>query len=396
MANRLQAKRTRPSLKKSLPYGRQWINRQDINEVVRTLKSAWLTQGPAIPAFEQKLLQLTGARYAVAVSNGTAALHIACMAAGISNGDEVITSPLTFVASANAVLYCGGKPVFADITPHSGNIDPLQIETKIIAKTKAIIPVHYAGFSCDMERIHEMASKKSLIVIEDAAHALGAAYKGSPVGSCRYSDMTIFSFHPVKHITTGEGGAVLTNDKKLYEKLVRFRTHGITKENLQYPADGDWYYEMQSLGYNYRITDIQCALGLSQAKKLPLFVKKRRAVAAQYDKAFAKSLYLDVLSEESPIFSSYHLYPILLKEKYTPAKKEIFAELRKRGVGAQVHYIPVYLQPYYRDLGFKPGLCPQAEKFYRRSISIPMFPALTRSDVSFVVATVNDVLANIL
>ena len=377
---------------KTIPYGHQWIDEVDIKEVVKVLRSDWITQGPKIQEFEDALGKYTGTKYAVVVSSGTAALHIACLTAGIKESDEVITSPLTFVASANCVLYCGGKPIFADIQEDTFNISPIEIEKLITQKTKAIIPVHFAGHSCDMKRIKQIARKNKLLIIEDAAHALGAKYRNSKVGSCRYSDMTILSFHPVKHITTGEGGAVLTNNKKLYKKLLILRNHGITKEKYLDKPDGDWYYEMQLLGFNYRLTDIQAALGLSQLTKLDKFVKRRREIAAVYNQVFRGNDYFDLPIEHEGVYSSYHLYPVRLKKRFLAAKKDIFSKLRENGVGVQAHYRPVYRQPYYQQLAYLPGLCPQAEKFYRSEISLPLYPLMSNKDINFVVNKINKVL----
>lgn len=370
---------------KYIPYGKQWIDKKDVKEAVKVLKSDWITQGPTIKRFEESLCEYTSAKYAVAVANGTAALHIACLAAEIEKGDEVITSPLTFLASANCILYSGGKPVFCDIEPDTANINTNEIKRKISKRTKALIPVHYAGHPCDMKEISSIAEKKGLLIIEDAAHALGASYKGTKVGSCRYSDMSILSFHPVKHITTGEGGAVLTNNKSLYEKLIKYRNHGITQSGFLNRPHGKWYYEMQVLGFNYRITDIQAALGISQMKKLNNFVKKRRSIAAFYNKAFKNNDFFDTPVEKAYGLSSYHLYPIRLKDNMARRKEDIFSSLRINGLGVQVHYIPVYLQPYYRKLGYKTGICPESEKFYRSEISLPMFPLLSRKDMETVV-----------
>ncbi|MBN2121141.1 MAG: UDP-4-amino-4,6-dideoxy-N-acetyl-beta-L-altrosamine transaminase [Candidatus Omnitrophica bacterium] len=370
-----------------IPYGRQSIGQDDLREVTKVLKSDWITQGPKIKEFEEGLCRYTQAKYATAVSSGTAALHIAALAAGIKQGDEVITSPITFVASANAALYCGARPVFADIEKATGNIDTEKISRKITKKTKAIIPVHFAGHPCDLEKIKAIAKKNNLIIIEDACHALGAEYKGIKIGSCRHSDMAVLSFHPVKAITTGEGGAVLTNSKDYYKKLIMFRNHGLTKENLEDTSQGDWYYEMQYLGYNYRITDIQTCLGISQLKKLDSFIRKRRKIAAFYDRAFKGNGYFDIPAEKEYAFSAYHLYPIILKKVYACKRKEFFSKMRARGFGVQVHYIPVYLQPYYKRLGYAAGLCPLAESFYNRQISIPLYPSMSGKDIKYVVNT---------
>ena len=372
-----------------IPYGKQYIDEEDIKEVLSALHSDWITQGPRVKEFEDALRAFTGAEYAVAVSSGTAALHIAVLSAGISEGDEVITSPITFAASANCILYCGGKPIFADIDSAVVNIDPEEIEKKITPVTKAIIPVHFAGHPCDMEKINDIAKKYGLIVIEDAAHALGAEYKGSKIGSCKYSGMTILSFHPVKHITTGEGGAVLTNDKALYDKLILFRSHGITKDCLN--GNGAWYYEMRELGYNYRITDIQCALGISQLRKLEGFIKRRKEIAGVYDNAFCDSSVFDIPEETEDVSSSRHLYVIRLRGKNQRVRKDIFDEFRAKGIGVQVHYIPVYYHPYYRENGYKDVSYPKAESYYASAISLPVYPAMSDDDVRDVVRIVKEV-----
>jgi len=376
---------------KYIPYGRQSIDKGDIREVVKVLRSNWITQGPKIQEFENALTKYCDVKYAVAVSSGTAALHLACLTAGLKKGDEAITSPITFLATPNSVLYTGARPVFADIDYDTINIDPKQIEEKITKKTRAVLPVHFVGLPCDMEGIYTIAKKNNLIVIEDACHALGARYEANgkwvKVGSCIHSEMTVLSFHPVKHITTGEGGAILTNDKGFYEKLMILRNHGITrdKRKIKRLNKGNWYYEMQILGFNYRITDIQCALGLSQLKKLDKFLKRRREIADTYNKAFLGNPYFDLPQETKNSKSAWHLYAIRLKDKYKNRREEIFTRLKKESVGVQVHYIPVYLHPYYRELGFKAGLCPNAEDFYQREISIPLYYSLSTSDIKFLI-----------
>lgn len=369
---------------KYIPYGRQSIDRDDIREVVKVLKSDWITQGPKVQEFESALAKYCGAKYAVAVSSGTAALHIACLAAGIRQLDEVITSPITFVASANCILYCGGKPVFADVQEDTINIDPQEVKKKITKKTKAIIPVHFAGHPCDMKEIATIVKKHNLIIIEDACHALGAKYQDKKIGACEYSDMVVFSFHPVKHITTGEGGAILTNNKKVYEKLKALRTHGIYKHK-KISQKGLWYYEMRDPGFNYRITDFQCALGLSQLRKLDKFLQRRKEIVAFYNQKFHNNNFFDLPNERENTRSSWHLYPIRLKNGYKSKRKLIFELLRKNGVGVQVHYIPVYLHPYYQRLGYKKGLCPCAEDFYEREISLPLYPLLKKSQLEYIV-----------
>lgn len=367
-----------------IPYGKQSIDKKDIDAVVEVLQSDFLTTGPMVDKFEQKMAAYTGAAYAVAVANGTAALHIACVAAGIGDGDEVITTPITFAASANCALYCGAIPVFADINPKTYNISPAEIEKKITKKTKAIVAVHFTGQPCEMDAIHEIAQKYHLIVIEDAAHALGAEYKKRKIGSL--SNLTVFSFHPVKHITTGEGGMVLTNDKQLYEKLKLFRTHGITRdENLLEENDGPWYYEQLQLGYNYRITDIQCALGISQMDKLPVFLEKRKKIAKRYDEAFEKCKDVEIPFQKPECESAYHLYVIRIKNR---SRKKVFEELRAAGIGVNVHYIPIYKFPYYKKNGYGGVECPNAESYYNECISLPIYPELKAEEQEYVIGKV--------
>jgi len=374
--------------KKPIPYATQWIEADDIDTVVSTLRSAHLTQGPYVVEFEKAVAKYCGAKYAVAVNSGTSALHIACLAAGITKGDEVITSPITFVASANCVFYCGGRPVFADVQASTVNIDPAEIAKKISKKTKAIIPVHFTGNPCEMDKISRIAKKHGLIVIEDAAHALGATYRGSKIGAGKYSDMTILSFHPVKHITTGEGGMVLTNSAELREKLVFYRSHGITRDEKYLTRnDGAWYYEMHRLGFNYRLTDIQSSLGKNQLGKIDKFVARRRAIAKRYDEAFKYSDGITSLGLTRSAKSSYHLYVILVENR-----RRVFDCLRQAGITVNVHYIPVYLQPYYRSLGYKRGQCPRAEKYYEQCLSIPMYPKLTDQEQGYVIRKINDAL----
>jgi len=381
---------------KQIPYATQCIEEDDILAVADALRSSNLTQGPLVEEFEKSIAQYCGVKYVVAVNSGTSALHIACLAASVSAGDEVITPANTFVASANCVLYCGGRPVFADIEADTGLIDPIDIRRKITNKTKAIIPVHFAGQPADMEEISKIAKENNLIIIEDAAHAIGAKYKLKggqdwvKVGSCFHSDMTILSFHAVKHITTGEGGMVLTNDQDLYEKLLFFRSHGITK-SIKYmkETDGLWYYEMHELGFNYRLTDIQCALGTSQLKKLDKFIARRKEIAKMYDDAFAEIDQIDFIKEKEGFDSSRHLYVILVENR-----KNIFNWLiAETNILVNVHYIPVYFHPYYMRLGYERGLCPMTEEYYSRAISIPMFPKLTNDEVEYVIGKIKQVVA---
>lgn len=367
-------------ISKFLPYGKQYIDQEDIDAVVSVLNDDFITQGPKITEFEEKIAKYVGAKHAVAFNSGTSALHGAYFALGLKKGDEMITTPNTFVATANAGLYLGANVKFCDVEKETGNIDSAKL--KVGENTKLIAPVHYSGNPVNLKEISEIAG--DVKIIEDGAHALGAKYRGEKIGSLKYSEMAMFSFHPVKHITTGEGGIIVTNDDEYYERLQLFRSHGITKNNLLNTPDGDWYYEMQHLGFNYRITDIQCALGLSQLNKLDSFVKNRRKIAKKYNEMFEDNPYFDVICENPNGESAYHLYPILLKSKYANYKKEIFSKLRSEGLGVQVHYIPVYLQPYYQNLGFNRGLCPVDEEFYKRELSIPMYPTLNDEDLDFV------------
>lgn len=367
-----------------IPYGRQSLDEEDIQAVVDVLRSDYLTTGPRVSEFEKRVAEYVGAKYAVAVSNGTAALHVACLAAGIQEGEEVVTSPITFAASSNCVLYCGGKPVFADIDRDTYNISPEDLERKITERTRAIIPVHYTGQPCQMDEIHRIARKHDLLVIEDAAHALGAEYKGQKIGSL--SDMTCFSFHPVKPITTGEGGMITTNDEALYKRLLLFRSHGITRdEEFLEENQGAWYYEQVELGYNYRITDIGCALGISQLNKLDGFLERRKEIAGRYDEAFAGCEGLKTPMLLQGCNSGWHLYMVQVLNQ---DRKVVFDRLREVGVGVNVHYIPVYRHPYYRRNGYGGVHCPEAEKFYERAISLPIFPGLTGEQQEYVIEQV--------
>lgn len=357
-----------------IPYGHQTIDEDDIQAVADILRGDFITTGPAAAEFEERTAAYVGAKYAVTVSNGTAALHIACLAAGIGKGDEVIVPAITFAASANCVLYCGGTPVFADIDPVTYNIDPADIERKITDRTRAIIPVHFTGQPCEMDEIHRIARKYGLLVIEDAAHALGAKYRGKRIGSLN-SDLTIFSFHPVKPITTGEGGMAVTDNEQLYQRLMLFRSHGITREeDLMEKNEGGWYYEQLELGYNYRMTDIQAALGSSQLKKLDRFLARRRELAGRYDKAFEGVPGLVTPRQLPDTESGWHLYVL----KFPGADRDkIFAALRESGFGVNIHYIPVYRHPYYQKHGYQNVRCPNAEELYAHMISLPLYPGLT-------------------
>ncbi len=378
-----------------IPYARQCLDDDDVQAVIEVLKGDYLTTGPCINQFEREFALKVGAGYAVAVSSGTAALHIAYLAAGIKPNDEVITTPMTFAATANAALFVGAQPVFADIDKQTYNIDVKEIERHITSCSKAIVPVHYTGLPCDMEEIYEIARCNNLAVIEDACHALGAKYKDTVVGDCTFSDMTVFSFHPVKHITTGEGGMITTNSEQLYQKLIKLRSHGITRSNdtFKEPSHGDWYYEMQDLGFNYRLTDIQAALGRSQLKKLDSFVARRRQIVNRYNIAF-QELPVELPSEPKGYFSSYHLYVIRLRKESKKTRKDLYSMLKERGIHTQVHYLPVHTMPYYQEnLGYKRGDYPVAEDHYGRVLSLPLYPAMTDDKVDYVINSVSEVLS---
>ena len=383
-----------------IPYGRQSINDRDIFSVVKTLRSDYITQGPKIKQFEEFLAEYCGAKYAVAVSSGTAALHIACLAAGLGKDDTLWTSPNTFVASANCALYCGAKPDFVDINSLTYNMDVDKLEAKLIeaAKTdslpKIVIPVHFAGQSCEMERIYDLSKKYNFKIIEDACHALGGSYKNKKIGSCEFSDMAVFSFHPVKTLTTGEGGMILTNNEELYEKLLYLRTHGITRESkfMEGNSDGPWYYQQIDLGMNYRITDIQASLGISQLKRIDDFVSKRYELAQQYNKSLS-GLPLILPYQHSDNYSAYHLYVVRLKlDKINKTRKEVFEFLRNKEIGVNVHYIPVHIQPYYKKQGFEYGQYPEAENYYEEAITLPLYPLMTEKEQQKVIDSLHEVL----
>lgn len=380
--------KNRKTGRKMIPYGRQTIEEDDIQAVVDVLRSDYLTTGPKIAEFEKMVADYVGAKYAVAISNGTSALHAACFAAGIQPGDEVITTPLTFAASSNCVLYCGGTPVFADVDPKTYNIDPEDIRRKITDKTKAIIAVHLAGQPCDMDEIHKIAKEHDLLVIEDGAHALGSVYKGKKVGTL--SDMTTFSFHPVKPITTGEGGMIVTDNEEFYQKMMLFRSHGITRdENLMTRNDGPWFYQQLDLGYNYRITDIQCALGCSQMKKLDRFLARRKEIVARYNEAFADCENIVTPYQLPETESGWHLYIVQVKNC---DRRKVFEALREHGIAVNVHYIPVYLHPYYQEHGYKDVHCRNAEEVYSHIISLPLYPTLTEEQQQYVIETLKYVI----
>lgn len=380
--------KNRKTGRKMIPYGRQTIEEDDVQAVVDVLRSDYLTTGPKIAEFEKMVADYVGAKYAVAISNGTSALHAACFAAGIQAGDEVITTPLTFAASSNCVLYCGGTPVFADVDPKTYNIDPEDIRRKITDKTKAIIAVHLAGQPCDMDEIHKIAKEHDLLVIEDGAHALGSVYKGKKVGTL--SDMTTFSFHPVKPITTGEGGMIVTDNEEFYQKMMLFRSHGITREeNLMTRNDGPWFYQQLDLGYNYRITDIQCALGCSQMKKLDRFLARRKEIVARYNEAFADCENIITPYQLPETESGWHLYIVQVKNC---DRRKVFEALREQGIAVNVHYIPVYMHPYYQEHGYKDVHCKNAEEIYSHIISLPLYPTLTEEEQQYVIETLKHVI----
>ena len=365
-----------------IPYGKQWLDEEDISAVLEVLRSDWLTTGPKVPAFEEACAIFCGTGHGVAYCNGTAALHAAMYALEVQAGDEVIVPPITFVASANAALYVGAKPVFADVDPQTLLIDPKKVEALITSKTKAIVGVDYAGQPCDWEALQAIAQKYKLKLVADACHSIGGAFKGKAVGTM--ADITVFSFHPVKQITTGEGGMAVTADPKLAERLRHFRGHGITTDHRQREKTGAWFYEMQELGYNYRLTDIQSALGISQLKKLPAFLAKRRAFAELYDAAFADHKNITPLLNHPDALHSYHLYVVRLTGDL--GRDAVFAKLREKGIGCNVHYIPVHLHPYYqRELGTKEGLCPVAETAYKEILTLPLHYGMTEQDLERVV-----------
>lgn len=384
-----------------IPYGRQDINQQDIDAVVEVLRSDFLTQGPQVPAFEQAIMDACDAKYAVAVNSATSALHIACLALELGSDDWLWTTPNTFVASANCALYCGAKVDFVDIDPRTYNLCAKQLEEKLIAAQKVgklpkiVIPVHFSGQSCDMQAIHELAKKYGFHIIEDASHAIGGKYKGEPIGNGRYSDITIFSFHPVKIVTSAEGGAAVTNRADLAEKMALLRSHGITRDEelMTKAADGPWYYQQIALGYNYRMTELQAALGLSQMQRLEAFVIKRHELASRYDELL-QDLPITLPWQHPDSESARHLYVIRLQlEQINMTHLDVFNALRAAGVLVNLHYIPVHMQPYYQKMGFESGQFPEAEQYYKEAISIPLFSAMTEGQQDTVCSTLKTVLS---
>lgn len=383
-----------------IPYGRQDISEADINAVIEVLRSDWLTQGPKVPEFENQVATYCGVNHAIAVNSATSALHIACMALGVGRGDHVWTSPNTFVASANCARYCGADVDFVDIDPHSWNLCPLRLaekleEAKVLnCLPKVVIPVHLCGQSCDMEPIHRLSQQYGFRIIEDASHAIGGYYQNQPVGNCHYSDITVFSFHPVKIITTAEGGMALTNNPELAERMARLRTHGISKEpeKMQNTSPGSWYYEQLDLGYNYRMTDLQAALGLSQLNRLDDYVRRRNEVAQRYGE-FLSDFPLQLPQLISEAFSSWHLYPIrLCLGQIKKSHSQVFELLRHEGIGVNVHYMPVHLHPYYRALGFKKGMFPESESYSQTAISLSIYPTLEIGQQKTVISLLNQAL----
>tara|TARA_B110000977_G_scaffold201788_1_gene298645 strand:+ start:4659 stop:5819 length:1161 start_codon:yes stop_codon:yes gene_type:complete len=385
-----------------IPYGKQNINQQDIDSVLEVLKSDFLTQGPKVPEFEESLSSHSGAKFAFAVNSATSALHVSCLALGLQEGDWLWTSPITFVASANAGLYCGANIDFVDIDPSTYNMCPQKLEEKLKAaklkKTlpKILIPVHLAGQSCDMKAIYILCKKYGVKIIEDASHAIGGLYLSEPIGNCKYSDITVYSFHPVKIITTAEGGAVLTNNSKLAKKINLFRSHGITREQelMTEPSHGGWYYQQISLGYNYRMTDIQAALGVSQILRMDKFISKRHIIANRYN-SLLKKLPITLPFQLEETYSAMHLYVIRLKlDKISISHRDVFEALRSSGIGVNLHYIPVHLHPFYKSLGFNVGDFPESEKYYSEAVSLPMYPDLSEDQQDKVVSAMTSILVS--
>lgn len=384
-----------------IPYGRQDISEDDIQSVVDVLHSDFLTQGPVVPAFEKAVADYCGVKHAVAVNSATSALHLACLALGVGAGDRVWTSPITFVASANCALYCGAAVDFVDIDPRTYNLSVDRLAEKLVqaeksgSLPKAVIPVHLCGQACDMAGIHALSRRYGFKIIEDASHAIGGRYKDEPVGNCRYSDITVFSFHPVKIITTGEGGMALTNNENLAKHMQRLRSHGITRDadEMTHAPDGPWYYQQIELGFNYRMTDMQAALGLSQMRRLDEFVAQRHAIDQRYGELFA-NLPVAIPWQHPDCFSALHLYVVRLRQTARGGShRQVFESMRAAGIGVNLHYIPVYRQPYYESMGFKQGHCPEAERYYAEAISLPMYPGLTQAQQDEVAATLHKAIA---
>jgi len=380
-----------------IPYGRQDITQADINSVIKVLQSDFLTQGPQVPKFEKVVSQYCNVKYALATNSATSALHLACLSLGLNNNDWLWTTSITFVASANCGLYCGAKVDFVDVNPATYNLCPEALKKKLIkAKElgklpKIVIPVHLCGQSCDMKSIYKLSKEYGFKIIEDASHAIGGKYLNEPIGNCKYSDITVFSFHPVKIITTGEGGMALTNNNKLFKHMSLLRSHGITRDPSQMTkqADGDWYYQQIELGYNYRMTDIQAALGVSQLKRLDDYVSRRHELSTRYNELL-KDFPLVIPYQHNDGYSAFHLYIIRLKNKNK--HKQVFEYLRKNGIGVNLHYIPVYHQPYYEAMGFKKGYCLEAENYYNEAISLPMYATLSEAEQDKVVAVLHEAL----
>lgn len=385
----------------SIPYGRQEVTQADIDAVAAVLRSDFLTQGPQAPQFEDALARRTGARHVIAVNSATSALHIACLALGVGPGEWVWTSPVTFVASSNCALYCGAQVDFVDIDPRTYNLCPDALERKLAQAERAgtlpkvVVPVHLCGQSCDMRRIHDLSRRYGFKVVEDASHAIGGTYEGKPVGDCRYSDIAVFSFHPVKIVTTAEGGAALTNSDELAARMALFRSHGITRDaaRMVQQPDGPWYYEQVELGFNYRMTDMQAALGASQLRRVDEYVARRHALAERYDRLL-HPLPLKTPVRDARAHSAFHLYVVRLNlERCATSQREAFQALRARGIGVNLHYIPVYRQPYYQRMGFRRNDFPEAERYYAEAMSLPLFPLLSEDDQEYVVQSLAEVLA---
>jgi perosamine synthetase len=376
----------------TIPYGRHWIDQMDIDAVIEVLRSDWLTTGPKVTEFEQAFAQFVGAREAVALSSGTAALHAAMFTLDIGPGDEVIVPSMTFAASANCVVFQGGTPVFADVSPETALIDPATVESKITPRTKAIIAMDFAGHPCDYDPLREIADRHGLVLVSDACHSLGGRYKDHAVGTL--ADLSAFSLHPVKHITTGEGGMVTSNDPDAARRIRMFRNHGITSDHRQRERLGSWYYEMVALGYNYRLTDFQCALGINQLRKLPGWLARRRDIARRYDTAFNNLPAVKPLRVMDGVSHAYHLYVLRMElDRLRGSRADVFSALRAEGIGVNVHYIPVHLHPYYQEkFGTAPGLCPIAEWVYERIVTLPLFPCMTDEEVEYVISSVEKVI----